>query len=59
MLSTGHKAKGLESNNVYILQPELLQPQRYDTRDWQLEQLRNLTYVMYTRARENLRFVRG
>jgi hypothetical protein len=58
MFSTIHKAKGLESDRVFVLKPELLSPQKYDTRGWQLEQLSNLTYVCYTRAKNELRFVR-
>lgn len=56
--STVHKAKGMESDRIFVLKPELLQAQKYDTRDWQLDQLRNLNYVTITRARHELHFIR-
>lgn len=55
--STIHKAKGLEADRVFVLNRELLSPQKYDKQAWQLEQLFNLTYVCYTRARHELYFV--
>lgn len=55
-LSTIHKAKGLESNNVFICCPSLL-PSKNAKEDWELEQERNLEYVAYTRAKENLSFL--
>lgn len=57
VFSTIHKAKGLEANRVYILKPELLPFPRAKA-EWQIEQERNLTYVSYTRARQELIFVR-
>lgn len=53
-LSTGHKAKGREWNNVYWIGKNYLQPSKYARQDWQMEQEMNLMYVMATRARENL-----
>lgn len=55
-LSTIHKAKGLEANNVYIL-CETLMPSRLATQDWEKEQEQNLMYVAYTRAKYKLGFV--
>lgn len=55
-LSTIHKAKGLESNNVFICCPSLL-PSKNAKEDWEIEQERNLEYVAYTRAKENLSFL--
>lgn len=57
VFSTIHKAKGLEFDNVWVLNPELLSPQKYDTQDWHLEQLRHLNYVCWTRSKETLNFV--
>lgn len=57
--STIHKIKGGEADRVFIIKPELLNAQKYDTKDWQLEQLQNLNYVAITRARQELYFVRG
>lgn len=58
IFSTIHKIKGGEADRVFIIKPELLGPQKYDTKSWQLEQLQNLNYVAITRARLELRFVR-
>lgn len=55
-LSTIHKAKGLEADNVYILCPESL-PSPIARLDWERETERNLQYVAYTRAKKTLNFV--
>lgn len=55
-LSTIHKAKGLEADNVFILYPNLL-PYPYATRDWEHETEKNLIYVAYTRAKKTLNFM--
>jgi hypothetical protein len=54
-LSSIHKAKGLESRNVYIL----LVPcgSNRERRDWELQQEDNLDYVACTRAQERLTYV--
>jgi DNA helicase-2/ATP-dependent DNA helicase PcrA len=56
IFSTVHKAKGLESNNVYIICPELM-PSKRAKKQWQKEQEQNLIYVAYTRAKQYLGFV--
>lgn len=56
MLSTIHKAKGLENDRVFFLLPELI-PSKYATQDWQYEQERNLKYVGITRAKRELIYV--
>lgn len=54
-LSTIHKSKGLEANNVYIVNTHMgNKPSR---KKWELEQEENLTYVAYTRAKQNLYFI--
>lgn len=58
MLSTIHKAKGLENDRVFFLCPELI-PSRYATTPWMLEQERNLAYVAITRAKHALIYVLG
>lgn len=58
MLSTIHKAKGLENDRVFFLCPELI-PSRFATQPWQYEQERNLFYVAVTRAKLELIYVMG
>jgi DNA helicase-2/ATP-dependent DNA helicase PcrA len=55
-LSSIHKAKGLEANSVFILQPHLM-PSIYATKDWEMEQEKNLMYVAYTRSKNALYFI--
>lgn len=57
VFSTCHKAKGGEADNVFILEPDLLKPQKWDKQSWELEQLQHLNYVAWTRAKQNLSFV--
>ena len=47
-LITGHKSKGLEWDNVYFLEPDSIK----------LSQAENLAYVIITRAKKNLYYVR-
>lgn len=56
MLSTIHKAKGLEADNVYILNKSLM-PSPLATKDWEREQEKHLQYVAYTRAKKKLSFL--
>jgi len=53
VLSSIHKAKGLEANKVGILEADLL-PHPMAKQAWQVEQEKNLAYVAITRAREEL-----
>lgn len=55
-LSTIHRAKGLEADNVFIICPSLV-PSRLATLDWELKEEQNLQYVMCTRAKHSLNFV--
>ena len=55
-LSNIHKSKGLESNRVFILHPELM-PSKRATLEWEIEQENNLIYVAYTRAKKTLGFI--
>ena len=57
-LSTIHKAKGLESDNVFIICEEKLLLKRAMKVDWMREQEYNLVYVAYTRAKKLLGFVK-
>lgn len=55
-LSTIHKAKGLESDNVYIACRHLM-PSSRAKKDWEIRQEYNLMYVAYTRAKNILGFI--
>ena len=55
-LSTVHKAKGLEANNVYIVCNSLM-PSQSAKKDWEIKQEYNLMYVAYTRAKNTLGFI--
>ena len=55
-LSTIHKAKGLEADNVYIACRELM-PSSRAKKDWEIRQEYNLMYVAYTRAKNILGFI--
>lgn len=55
-LSTIHKAKGLEAENVYILCHSSM-PSKLAKHDWELLEEQNLIYVAYTRAKKKLGFI--
>jgi superfamily I DNA/RNA helicase len=55
-LSTVHKAKGLEFERVFILDPFLM-PSRYAKQDWQKIQESNIAYVAVTRAKLELYYI--
>ena len=55
-LSTIHKAKGLEADNVYILCPSLI-PSKYAKKEWEIIAEENLVYVAITRAKKSLNYI--
>ena len=55
-LSTVHKAKGLECDNVYIVCHSLM-PSKNAKKNWEMVQERNIMYVAYTRAKNKLGFI--
>lgn len=57
IFSTVHKAKGLESETVYIIRPDQLPLIRKDQQEWELDQEMNLKYVALTRSKNKLVFV--
>ncbi|MBE9191427.1 ATP-dependent helicase [Gloeocapsopsis crepidinum LEGE 06123] len=57
VLSTVHRAKGLENERVFILRPEDLPLLWQNQQSWELEQEYNLKYVALTRAKAVLYFV--
>lgn len=58
VLSTIHKAKGLEAENVFILAPSLLENPVFAVHDWEITMERNLAYVAITRASKTLNFIK-
>lgn len=54
VLSTIHKSKGREWNDVYWLDRAGLCPSQYARQDWQKQQENNLCYVAATRAQNRL-----
>lgn len=57
MLSTVHRAKGLENRRVFILKPEKLPLVWPKQQEWEAEQEDNIKYVALTRATEALYWV--
>lgn len=55
-LSTIHKAKGLEADNVFILCKSLM-PSIYAKQEWEILSERNLEYVAITRAKRTLQYI--
>lgn len=53
ILSTVHKAKGLEADRVFIIRPDLL-PMKAARKPWQIIEERNIQYVSITRAKHEL-----
>jgi DNA helicase-2/ATP-dependent DNA helicase PcrA len=57
VFSSVHRAKGLEAETVYILNPEKLPLIWKDQQAWEYEQEMNIKYVAYTRSKNKLVFV--
>lgn len=56
VLSTVHKAKGLEAKRVFVIDTDKM-PHPMATRDYQIEEEKRIIYVAVTRAKEQLSFV--
>lgn len=56
--SSVHRAKGLEAGRVFIIRADLM-PHPMAQKDWEQAQEKNIQYVAWTRAREELIFVEG
>ena len=56
VLATMHKSKGLEANNVFILEKFRL-PAKFAKQSWEIEQEKNLDYVARTRAKHKLVYI--
>lgn len=57
-LSSIHRAKGLEADRVFVVNPDQMALERKNQQDWQKEQEQNLKYVGLTRAKQALYFVK-
>ncbi len=57
VLSTIHKAKGLEADTVFFLDSFLMYPKHIKPGTWQEVQERNLEYTGVTRAKYSLNFI--
>ena len=57
VLSTSHKAKGLESDKVFILDRGFFHPRWIEEGSWQEEQENNLVFVARTRAKTDLVYI--
>lgn len=55
-LSSVHKAKGLEADRVFIVEPQMM-PVPWAKQDWEIEQEDNIRYVAYTRAKKELMII--
>ncbi|NCS35668.1 MAG: ATP-binding domain-containing protein [Microcystis aeruginosa G11-01] len=53
-LCTVHRAKGLEADRVWIIEPDIMPASWKNQQDWQREQEHNLLYVALTRTKQNL-----
>ncbi|MDD3474430.1 MAG: ATP-dependent helicase [Candidatus Dojkabacteria bacterium] len=58
IFSSIHRAKGLESERVFILEPQLI-PSKHANKEWEIQQERNILYVAITRTKMNLYLVAG
>jgi len=56
LLTTTHKAKGLEADTVWVLDPGLY-PAKYAKQQWELLQEQNLMYVRDTRSKDKLYYI--
>lgn len=56
VFSTVHRAKGDESNNVFILRPDLM-PHPMAKAEWEVAQEKNVLWVALSRARHTMTFI--
>lgn len=57
ILSTVHKAKGMEADNIFILCPSLM-PSKLANKAWEIKAEENLMYVAITRAKKTLNYIK-
>lgn len=58
LLSTVHRAKGLEADNVFIYHPSILEYNPIAKKNWEIKTEQNLRYVAYTRPKKTLNFIK-
>jgi DNA helicase-2/ATP-dependent DNA helicase PcrA len=56
VLSSVHRAKGLEADTVFVLDPASLPLARRDSKPWEQTQERNICYIAATRSKRRLVF---
>ena len=56
LLSTVHRAKGLEADHVHILCPSLM-PSKFANMEWEKKSEENIIYVAWSRAKNSLNFI--
>jgi superfamily I DNA/RNA helicase len=54
--SSVHRAKGLEADNVFVINPSAM-PSKRASQDWERIQEQNIMYVAFTRAKDTLYMV--
>ncbi|HEY1387348.1 MAG TPA: 3'-5' exonuclease [Ktedonobacterales bacterium] len=57
LLSTVHRAKGLEADRIFLLNPDEMPLSWPNQQAWEAEQERNIKYVALTRSRKELYWV--
>ncbi len=56
-LCTIHRSKGREWDRVFLIGPNVYQPSKWATKDWEILQEKNLMYVAITRSKRELVYV--
>ncbi len=56
VLSSIHKSKGLEYDNVFLLRPDLI-PSKFAKTEEELRQENNLMFVAITRAKKEFKYI--
>lgn len=59
LLSTIHRAKGLEAERIFLLNPDEMPLKWSNQQAWELEQEYNIKYVALTRAKHELYLVKS
>ena len=57
VLSSIHRAKGMEADHTFVLDHQLMYPKWVSKDTWQYQQEQNVDFVSRTRARKSLRYI--